>query len=195
MNGIEKITGRIDADAQAEADRILAGAREKAAAVAAKYRAQADAETASLAARSEKHAKEREERLISSSQMEARKTELAARQTLVEQAFDLALEKLCAMSDAQYTEVVAALLTQAAPDGEGQVIFAPEERARIGAAAVEAANRQLGNGKLTLSEETRPLKGGFILSKGNIEVNGTFETLVRLQKAETAGAVAKRLLP
>ena len=52
---------------------------------------------------------------------------------------------------------------------------------------------QLPGGKLTLSEETRPLKGGFILSDGKVEVNCSFDTLVRLQKTETAGEVAKRL--
>ena len=52
-----------------------------------------------------------------------------------------------------------------------------------------------GTAMLTLSQETRPMRGGFILKNQNVEVNCTFETLVRLQKAETAGAVAKQLFP
>ena len=83
---------------------------------------------------------------------------------------------------------------QAAPDGIGSVIFAPDVKERIGAETVAQANKKLG-GSLTLAEETRPMQGGFILSRGNVEVNCTFETLVRLQKAETAGAVLKKLLP
>ena len=47
--------------------------------------------------------------------------------------------------------------------------------------------------QLRLSEETQPIRGGFILKDKNVEVNCTFETLVRLQKAETAGAVVKKL--
>jgi V/A-type H+-transporting ATPase subunit E len=90
---------------------------------------------------------------------------------------------------------VAGLLVHAAPDGSGEVIFAPETRERLGAAAVAQANQLLSGGKLTLSKETRPIRGGFILKSGNVEVNGTFETLVRLQRAETAGAVAKQLFP
>ena len=97
-------------------------------------------------------------------------------------------------ADAQYTEVAAALLVQAAPDGRGEVIFAPEERERIGKDAVALANEKL-SGKLVLSEQTRPIKGGFILKNGNVEVNCTFDTLVRLQKAETTGLVAKKLFP
>ena len=45
------------------------------------------------------------------------------------------------------------------------------------------------------TKETLPIQGGFILRSGNVEVNCTFDTLVRLQKAETAGAVAKKLFP
>ena len=195
MNGIEKITQRIDQDAQAEIDRVLGDARSEAAQIAARYQAQAGTEAAELAARNEKAAAEREERLVSVAQMEARKVGLAAKQEMVEKTYVRALEKLCAMPDKKYVETVAALLVQAAPDGLGTVIFAPAERKRIGAEAVALANKKLGNGKLTLSEETRPIRGGFILKNGNVEVNGTFETLVRLQRAETAGAVAKKLFP
>ena len=64
----------------------------------------------------------------------------------------------------------------------------------MGKAAVEKANAASGK-KLTLSAESLPIKGGFILKDKNVEVNCTFETLVRLQKAETAGAVVKKLFP
>lgn len=195
MNGIEKITQRIDQDTQAEIDRILEDARAEAARITGRYENQAAAERAELAAKGEKAAAEREERLVSAAQMEARKVNLAARQEMVERAYVLALEKLCAMPDDRYAEVVADLLIQAAPDGRGEVIFAPAQRERVGKAAVEQANKKIGKGKLTLAEETRPIRGGFILKNGNVEVNGTFETLVRLQRAETAGAVAKKLFP
>ena len=84
MNGIEKITGRIAADAQAEAERVLSSAREEAAQITAKYKSQADAESADLAAKNAKAAVEREERLVSVAQMEARKVLLSAKQEMVE---------------------------------------------------------------------------------------------------------------
>ncbi len=195
MNGIEKIKQRIDADTQAEIDKILASAREEAAKIAEKYNAQADEEAIELNMRSKKAAAEREERLVSAAQMESRKTALATKQGLMEKAYELALEKLCKMPDAQYKEIVADLLVQASPSGRGTVVFAPDEAKRIGEAAVKLANEKLGGGKLTLSQETREIRGGFILRDDRVEVNGTFETLVRLQKAETAGAVAKILFP
>ena len=193
MNGIERITGRIDADAQAEIDRVLEAAKAEAARITAQYQSQADAERTSLAERNRKAAAEREERMESVAQMEARKVTLAAKQEMVERAYQLALDRLCAMPDADYIKTVATLLVQAAPDGRGAVIFSPAERERIGAAAVAMANEQLDGGKLTLSDQTRDLRGGFILANGNIEVNCTFETLVRLKKTEIAGEVANIL--
>ena len=194
MNGIDKIIQRIEADAQTEIDRILNAAKDQAEEIAELYQGRADAEAAELKARNEKTAAEREDRLVSSAQMEVRKTALAAKQQMLEKAYTQALDKLCSMPDAQYIETVAALLVQAAPKGTGKVIFAPAEKERIGKAAVEMANEKLG-GQLTVAEETRPIRGGFILSDGKVEVNCSFDTLVRLQKNETAGSVAKILFP
>ena len=226
MNGIEKITGRITADAQAEAERVLSSAREEAARISARYQAQADAECADLAAKNARAAAEREERLVSAAQMEARKVALAAKQEMVEKTYALALEKLCALPEERYVEVLAELLVQASSTGREEAVFSQEDRERVGRAAVARANEILakraapgvpqgdsavtnllskvaanvtamakGTAMLTLSKETRPLKGGFILKDENVEVNCTFDTLVRLQKAETAGAVAKKLFP
>ena len=194
MNGIDKIIQRIEADAQAELDRVLSAAKEQAEEITELYRSRAEAEAAELKARNEKNAAEREERLVSSAQMEVRKASLAAKQQMLDKAYALALDKLCSMPDAQYIETVAELLVQAAPRGAGKVIFSPGEKERIGAAAVAMANEKL-DGQLTVAEETRPIRGGFILADGRVEVNCSFDTLVRLQKNETAGAVAKILFP
>ena len=192
MNGIEKITQRIASDAQAEADRILGDARDEAGRIAANYRAQADAEAAELAAKNEKAAAEREERLVSAAQMEARKVQLAAKQEMVEKAYIQALDKLCALPEEQYVAILADLLVKASSNGKEEAVFSPEDRERVGEAAVAKAN-ELSGKQLRLSEETQPIRGGFILKDKNVEVNCTFETLVRLQKAETAGAVAQKL--
>ena len=192
MNGIEKITQRIASDAQAEIDRILGDARDEAARITANYRAQADAEAQELDDKNERAAAEQEERLISAAQMKASRLQLAAKQQMVEKAYIQALDKLCAMPKEQYVDVLAKLLVEASSNGKEEAVFSKEEREQVGKAAVEKAN-QLSGKQLRLSEETQPIRGGFILKDKNVEVNCTFETLVRLQKAETAGAVVKTL--
>ncbi|MCD7757275.1 MAG: hypothetical protein LUH45_03805 [Clostridiales bacterium] len=72
MTGIEKITQRIDADAQAEVDAILSRAQEQADATAQRYQAQADQVSAEALAKGEADAREREERHCSAADLQSR---------------------------------------------------------------------------------------------------------------------------
>lgn len=201
MNGIEKITQRIDQDAQAEIDQILGDARRQAAEILARYEAQAKKEAEELLGRGEKNAAEREERLASVAQMEAKKLTLATKQEMLDKAFALALEQLASLPEDEYIALLAALAARAAATGREQLIFSPKDRERVGEQVVAAANEKLSQdgaaearvGQLALSEEARPMRGGFILSDGEVEVNCAFETLVRLQRGEVSGEVAKAL--
>lgn len=192
MNGIERILQRIESEARAEREEILNNARKEAAVIESRYQAQAEQETAELEAKRQRAAVEQEERLLSVAQMEARKTLLAVKQELVEQAYSQALEKLCSLSEAERVSVLAELLARASSNGREEVIVSPGDHDGAGRAAVEKANADAGL-QLTLSEETRPIRGGFILRDGSIEMNCAFDTLIRLQKTETAGMVAKKL--
>ena len=45
-------------------------------------------------------------------------------------------------------------------------------------------------GNLTLSDATRPIRAGFVLQEGDVEVNCALETLAELSRADLAGQVA-----
>lgn len=191
MNGIEKLTRQISADAQAEIDAILAQAQAEADAVTADYAQRAQKAAAEALARGEAAAAQREERLISMADMEGRRSLLAAKQELLGRAFDRALEQLCALSDKDYADLLATLAVKAARTGKEKVILSQKDRSRIGKAAVTAANEKLGaKGSLTLSEETRPIKGGLILSDGAVEVNCSFDTMLRMEREAMSGEAA-----
>lgn len=194
MNGIERITSRIEADAQAEIARILADAESEAAQITAHYRAAADAERTERMAKNERTAAERKERLLSAAQMEGRKVQLSAKQAMVEQAYVKALEKLQSLPEAQYVDLLAALLVQASVSGEEEVVFSEKDCKGAGEKAVAKVNAACGKA-LRIAEDVLAAQGGFILRDRYVEVNCTFETLVRLQRAETAGAVTKILFP
>lgn len=194
MNGIERITQRIALDAQEEINEILRKGREEAKEITERFQAQADGERAALSERNAKAAAEREERLVSMAQMEARKVTLAARQEMVEAAYAKALELLCEMPDHVYIDVLAALMAAASVGGKEEAVFSKKDRERVGKKAVETANKKFGK-SIALSDKTADIRGGFILKGENVEVNCTFETLVRLQRAETAGAVVRTLFP
>lgn len=191
MNGIEKIIDRISGDAQREIDDVLAKARAEAEEITARYQAQAKAEADDILARGERAAVERGQRLASVAQLECRKGVLAAKQEVIEEAFQLAMQKLTQLPQEEYVALLADLAVQAAAKGNEKLIFSVADRARVGKAVVVAANQKLGDrGQLTLSQETRPMQGGFIFSDGRVEVNCTFETLVRLQRGTLSTQVA-----
>ena len=193
MDGIEKITGRIEADTQREIEAIQADADAQAARIAAAYDEQAGRESEELISRGRRAADERVERLAGVAKLDARKLELAAKQEMLKKAYDLALEKLENLPDDQAVALLAQLAVEASSTGREQVILSQKDRARYGKAAVTRANEKLGEGRLTLSQQTRPIRGGLILSDGDVEVNCSFETLVGLQHGEMDRQVAKTL--
>ncbi|MBQ9459373.1 MAG: V-type ATP synthase subunit E [Oscillospiraceae bacterium] len=191
MNGLERITSRIEAEAKNEIDGILDAGKAETQRIIDSWRERIDAESRDLADKNEKAAAEREERLRSAAEMDARKTILAAKQEMVDKAYELALEKLCKMSESEKVKLLSGLLVRASSTGKEEALFSEADRG-VGAKAVEQANAASGK-HLSVAKDTAPIRGGFILRDQNVEVNCAFETLVRLQKSETAGAVAKLL--
>lgn len=191
MNGLERITSRIEAEAQSEINDILDAGKAETRRIVDSWRERIEAETLALTEQSEKAAAEREERLKSAAEMDARKTILQAKQEMVDEAYTLALDKLCKLPEDEKAALLADLLVRASSTGSEEALFSEADRA-VGMKAVEKANAASGK-HIALSKETAPIRGGFILRDQNVEVNCAFETLVRLQKTETAGAVAKIL--
>ena len=222
MEGIEKITAKIAQDAQAEIEKLMAEAEGKVQSIRAAAQAQAQEEAGDIVEKGRAAASERLERLSSAAQMERRKLELASKQEVLGEAFDLALNKLCTLPEKEYIELLTKLALEASTSGKEQLIFSQKDRARVGKQVVMAANEALlkerapslppevtksrvgslmdklvhnttaivtGAG-LTLSEQTRDIKGGFVMVDGDVEINCAFETLVRLQREQVEKKVA-----
>ena len=203
MNGIEKITGQIDADVQKEIDAALDQARAQAQEIEARYASQAEAQAEAIRRKGEQDAALRQERLVDVAKLEARKTLLAAKQDMVGQAFDLALKKLLELPDQEYIALLAKLAVAASRTGREQVILSQKDRSRYGKQAVTMANDMLAkkagpraaqtDGMLTLAEESRPMAGGLILRDGKVETNCSFEVLIHLQRDALSAEVARAL--
>ena len=126
-------------------------------------------------------------------QLECRKLELSATQEMLAKAYDAALEQLLNLPDQEYTALLADLAVKASSTGREAVILSQKDRTRFGKQVVTQANEKLKDGGLTLSGETRPIQGGLVLSDGDVEVNCTFETLVRLQRGAMDREIAALL--
>ena len=194
MTGIEKITGRIEADARAEAAQIAAEAKERCAAIRAEYEKKAEDAYWETLRSGVKDAEDRADRLGRLAGMEAKKSTLGLKQAMVGEAFDRALNKICDMPAGDYVSAMAKLACKASSTGSEAVAFSAKDRERCGAEIVAAANLLLQEqgkpGNLTLSDDTRPIRAGFVLQQGDVEVNCALETLAELSRADLAGQVA-----
>ena len=197
MNGIEKITARIAADADNEIAQVQAEAKASVERIRAAYAAQAESTEKAICERGRKAAAERKERLANMAQMESKKMVLAAKQEMLDRAFADALIKLTELPAEEKIKLLAGLAAKASVSGAEEMVFSVKDRNTIGAETVEAANRILSdsgkNAGLILSEKTAAIDGGFLLNDRDVEVNCAFETLVRLTRGEIAGQVAKVL--
>ncbi len=198
MNGIEKITARIETDAKAETAEILREAEEKAAAVRAQYEAQAKQEAEEAKKAGIEAARRQAERLESAAQMEAKKQLLAAKQASLNEAFDKAQAKLLALPDDQYAELLAKMAVKAAKTGREEIILNAKDRDRVGPQVVAKAN-------VLLAEAVKPqpagkaAKGGkasavlsAVVTGANALLQGTAMLTLSQETREMAGGLMLR---
>ncbi len=80
---------------------------------------------------------------------------------------------------------------RAAGDGlGGELMLNGADRAKFGETAVREANKQLSGEKLVLSERTAPIVGGVVIRRGQIEINGALDVIVRMLSEQEAYAVS-----
>lgn len=192
MNGMEKITARMKEDAarslselNAQTERELRRIREESAVRAEKERETAD-ERAHLAAQ------ERYERLCSAAEVETRKLTLSAKQEVLAETYDRALEILCSMPREEYLSLLVHLLKAAGGKGDEKIALSAKDRDEMGETLVERANKEL-NAHYTLAGEAADIRAGLVLISEECDVNCSFETLLALSREKTERGAAKLL--
>jgi V/A-type H+-transporting ATPase subunit E len=194
MKGIEKITARIAQDAETEVSAIRGESDQAVAKIRAEYDQKAQDAYAAILREGEKENEQRASRIDRTAQLDAKRAVLAMKQDLVSQAFAMAEKKIAQMSEADYVSFLVRQVGKAASTGKEEIILNAEDRTKCGAKLVEQANQVLGaKGALTLSAETRPMIGGFILKQGDIEVNCTVDMMLELSRGTLAAQVAEVL--
>ena len=195
MEGIEKITAHIEADAKAEAQSVLNEAGARVSQIDADYRQKAQDEYWTRVRAGVKDCEDRVQRMNRLAAMESKKAILAAKQDMVAKAFDRAQEMIVNLPADKYTAFLAKLASESASTGEEEVIFNERDKNSCGAAVVNSANARLAEkgiaGKLRVSDETRNICGGLVLRQGGIEVNCTVELLVDMCRSEMSSQLAE----
>jgi len=199
MNGIEKITARIETDAKAEVAEILREAEEKATAIRAQYEAQAAQEAKSAAESGRAAAQRQMERLESAARMDAKKQLLGAKQDALDSAFDKAQEKLLALPDDEYAELLAKMAVKASRTGKEEIILNARDRERVGVQVAAKANAMLAEAVKPAAADKAAKSGGKageILSKvvtgASALLQGTAMLTLSQETREMAGGLTLR---
>ena len=196
---LEKILERIQRDAQDEVNR----ARSRASAAADEIIKKAEAEAEALKAQSledaRDEAQQRKERMVSTARLDLRKALLAEKQNSIDAAFQGAIQTLIDMRDAEYRELMRNMILPNVQTGDEEIILSERDKARLGEQFLQEINRQFTEsgkkGNLTISQDTYNILGGFVLRRGKIELNSSFESLFKSSRDELELEVSKILFP
>ena len=219
-NGLNRITEKILAAAneqanevlaaaQADCDRILSGYEEKAAAIRAANEREIEQKTKDLLARAG-----------SSAAMEGRNLVGEARSELIETVFRSAFEEIEKKPQAEYAELIVGLLSAAAVElftteeknlklygaeeeavaEKCEILLNPADRSAIGKTVLEGVLKTLSGKisaanlkKVTLAEDTVNIRGGAVLRYGEVESNCSFEMLFSLLRRDLETDVSRIL--
>ncbi len=197
MNGIEKITERIKTDALAEMRATEAATKAQCGEILAGYKEKAQNTYWKIVSEGKLEAERLVELSKNSAQTESKKRMLQLKQEMVSAAFEGAGKKLAELPKGEYVKFLVSLAVQASATGREKIVLSSADRDKCGEELVSAANAALKadgkTGELTLSDETRNISGGLILSNGKIETNCSIETLIDLRRNELSGEVARIL--
>ena len=181
MNGLEKITGRIQTDAQCEMDALEREARTKADLLLAAGRERADALMAEGRQQNEALAASQKARLVSAANMESRQMVLQAKQSCIDAVFDQAKARLLALPAAEYTEFLAKWVANAAETGTEELIFSAGTRNEIGQQVADRANQLRPGAAFVLSNSFHATAFSVIFEKEFAVVERTEKINTRMR--------------
>ncbi len=124
-------------------------------------------------------AQRRRDRILTTANLEARRVVLKEKECLMEEAYKKALAKLKKLGKKSYQDIIKKMLLKIAKSGSGEIIISKEDRKRITPSFIKNINKEL-----KISKEERGISGGFILKRKKIEINNSFESLLRSKREE-----------
>lgn len=197
MNGIDKITARIEADAAAEAAVMAQDTESRCAQVRADAEKQAQERYWARMKRGMKAVEDRSARLASTAEMEARKNILAFKQETVVSVFDRAERELLSMPRADYIRFLTDKAVAASVTGREELVFNAADKKTVAEKVLAAANEALASAgktaELTIADDSGSFAGGIVVRQGSVETNCTVEALMAQAREDMAAEVAALL--
>lgn len=179
MAGLEKIIERIQKNSEINCDSILQDARQQAETIRAASKTQTDADIEKISAESKRKAKEIVDSAVSGSELEEKKEILSTKVEIINNVIDQVSETLKNLPDEKYFDALYKLAAKYARPEEGVMVLSQKDLNRLPTDFEKKLNSQLKEGSIRVSQEPRDLDSGFVLSYGGIEINCSFEALIK----------------
>lgn len=185
MSNQQKILDAILSEAKADADKIIGEAKAKADAVidAAKAKANTEKEAAMKIAGNEAekaYAKE-----ISGAEMKSKKMILAAKQKAIADVVSGVKNKLGSLPEEEYSKFILSMVENAGIDKDSEILLPKKD--------FDAIKNVLTEKGFNVLKSEKDFNGGFIVRKGNIEYNYSFESILSVEREEIEQIAAKIL--
>jgi V/A-type H+-transporting ATPase subunit E len=187
MTGLEKIIKVIEAEAQANADTIIAEANEEANQFLSLAKEEAKQSAANIAEKPTSEIKAILNRAESGARLIKRQMILDAKQRMISEIIQKAKNKLTSLPETDYFDIILQIVKKHAHNQPGIIAFSIADLDRLPKKYEKSLNEAIKNTKnasLTISKESAKVDGGFILVYGNIEENCSFDALFSDAKEE-----------
>ncbi|MGZ7116925.1 MAG: V-type proton ATPase subunit E [Methanobacterium sp.] len=204
MDGADKIVSSIMSDAQNSADAIIQEGEKEAALILEEGERRAKTEEEKILENAKKQSNMKYQQLISEAKMKSRRTELEAREELIESAFKRAeeeLQKIASTSSEEYLNSLQKIVEEASIEiGGGSLVLSLKEedvsKIKDSISTIEDAVKSKTGNETTLEmgENINTIGGAIIKTKnGQIEVNNTIEARMQRFKKSLRSKVAQVL--
>lgn len=189
MEGMERIRESILAEARTQAEAIIKEAEDSVKEMEQQAEKRAEELTKNRLERAKVEAQDAQKRMLSMAELELKKQSLEAKQSIIDQAFDKALVKLNNLPEEKYAAMIVSALGSVGIKGGEELIVPPQDREKFQKGLLKKVNDRLGI-ELKLSDEDRGIQGGFIVKVDGVEINNSFETLLRMEREKVESEIA-----
>jgi len=194
---LEKILEKIIQDSEEEIRKILDEAKSRASQIIEEGKREAEKVAGELTRGGEENARKVKEIIVTLASLESRKRILGEKQRILGELYLEVEKRIRNLNGRDYRELVKKIMLESCQTGEELVVIGENDRKRIDQELIESVNAELAKagkkGKLKLSPEPASIPDGFILKLGKIEINNSWENILRSLREKTEDEIIKLL--
>ncbi|MDP2624878.1 MAG: V-type ATP synthase subunit E [Candidatus Peregrinibacteria bacterium] len=184
---IQDILDQIKKEAEKEMKTLDAEANERIAKIEKEYSEKRSAKKVGMEKKVEENTYRIRRRAETLANMEVRNSLLKAKRELLETILEKSMMSL--VQDSDYTQMVTSLMKKVAKTFESGTLIAPKGKEAETKQAIQNSGTSF-----TMSDKPSTIRGGFILLSGQVEVDSSFEAILRRELWENLEIELNKLL-